>query len=129
MPPKNSKKSKNKWDIVDVMSPTQDLTESQKNPRKHQRAHSPFSAAVLVLGFASTLPSIITVPGVESTSHIVSVVHRVPRQRTVRPTRPSRTNAVLDFAKARSGESLARAFDTYFKPADPEADSDETCFI
>jgi len=130
MPQKKLMNLKSEWDIVDVESLSGDLTERQTNPRRHQHGPSPFSAVVIVLGLASALSTTTIVPFVESASDVVSVVHRVRKPLSIKLTRTSRKVAGVDFARGRSGESLARAFDGYFRPStDSEAEPDESCFL
>ena len=125
---------KNEWDIVDAVSPVEDLTEHQSNPRRVARSPGAFPAAVLVIGSAFSLSANVVVPFTESTSEVISVVHRAPKvlpqNIDLRPTRAG--DSGVDFTRARSGESLARAFDAYFRPPGPteqEAESDDTCFF
>ena len=129
--------SNNQWDIVDVISPAKDVTERQAHPRDHARSFgaSPFStvAFVLSVSFALSLP--VVVPLTESTSEVISAVHRVPKQRS-RPsaagTEEGRELSGIDFVRARSGASLARAFDAFFRPppeSESEIEPDGSCFI
>jgi hypothetical protein len=129
--------SNNQWDIVDVVSPQQDVTERQANPRGHARSSgaSFFSTAALVLSFSFALSVPVVVPLTESTSEVISTVHRAPKQWS-RPsaagTAETRQPSGIDFVRARSGESLARAFDAFFRPP-PESESeiapDGSCFF
>jgi hypothetical protein len=122
------------WDIVNVVSPVEDLTERQRNPRRHARGPSAFSAAVLAIGFALTLPATVVVPLTDSTSDVISVVHRTPKPQPNRESSSLKEEepSSADFARARSGESLARAFDSYFRPpsdSESEIEPDESCFF
>jgi hypothetical protein len=127
--------SNSRWDIVDVVSPAQDVTERQV-PRDHAQRFgaSPFSTAVLVLSVSFALAVPVVVPLNESTSEVISTVHRVPKQRSapVASTEEGREQSGVDFVRARSGESLARAFDAFFGPApesESEIDPDESCYF
>jgi len=129
--------SNSRWDIVDDISEEQVVTERHEHPRDDARSFgaSPFSTAVLVLSvsFAISLP--VVMPLTESTSEVISVVHRAPKKRS-RPsaagTEAGREESAIDFVRARSGESLARAFDAYFRPppeSEAEVEPDESCFF
>ena len=122
------------WDIVDALSPEEDLTERQMNPRRHASGSSVFPAAVLAIGIGFTLPATVAMPLTESTSDVFSIVHRVPKPSLNRDSNFANGEEVsgVDFARARSGESLARAFDAYFRPpsdSEPEIEADESCFF
>lgn len=134
MPQRTSFQVKNEWDIVDAVSPAEDLTEHQNNPRRIARGPAALSAVVLVIGSTFSLSATTVVPFVETTSDVISVVHRVPKPLSVDTTqRPSRADkSDVDFTRARTGESLARAFDAYFRPQsadEQEAESDDSCFF
>ena len=128
--------SANRWDIVDAVSPEEDVTERQTNPRGHSRSFgtSPFSSAVLVVSVAFSVSEEVRVPLTQSASEVISVVHRVAKpsgsrvaNRIEKPSRPG-----IDFDKARSGEALAQAFDAYFRPpneAEEDVVPDESCFF
>jgi hypothetical protein len=131
---KKGKRMKNdSWDIVDVVGPAEDLTERQMNPRGHSRG-SGSSAAVLVVGLAWSLSVTISIPRMGGTSDVISVVHRA-RKRTVERRAESAgqfEESTVDFRRARTGESLARAFDSYFRAPDDsqaEAEPDDSCFF
>ncbi|MGA2769385.1 MAG: hypothetical protein ABSG26_01085 [Bryobacteraceae bacterium] len=121
------------WDIVDVFSLEEDLTERQTNPRQHAKGPSPFSAAVLIIGFAIAPVGTVILPFSNHTSDVILVVHRAPKPPRS-PARPPESVAKpgIDFARARSGESLSLAFDAYFRPpseAEQEVEPDDSCFF
>jgi hypothetical protein len=128
--------SASRWDIVDAVSPEEDVTERQTNPRGHSRSFgtSPFSSAVIMVSVAFSMSAEVCVPLAQSTSEVISVVHRAAKpsgghvvRRIEKPSRPG-----IDFDKARSGEALAQAFDAYFRPpkeTEEEVVPDESCFF
>jgi hypothetical protein len=128
--------SNSRWDIVDVISPKQDVTERQAQPSDHARSFgaSPFSTAALVLSVSFALSVPVVMPLTESTS-VISAVHRAPKQRcspSAAGTEEGREQSGTDFVRARSGESLARAFDAFFRPppeSESEIEPDESCFF
>jgi hypothetical protein len=131
---KRSDRMKNEWDIVDAVSPAEDLTEHQSNPRRIARGPAALSAVMLVIGSAFSLSASTVVPLDETTSDVISVVHRAPKSLSVDTTQvPSRMGkSGVDFTRARTGESLARAFDAYFRPPsadEQEAEPDDSCFF
>jgi hypothetical protein len=125
---------KNEWDIVDAVSPSEDLTEPQSNPRRIARGPAALSVAVLMFGSVFNMSATTVMPLADSASDVISVVYRarkdVLQDKTKRPLR--RPNSGVDFTLARSGDSLARAFNGYFRPPladEQEAEPDNSCFF
>jgi hypothetical protein len=128
--------SANRWDIVDAVSAEEDVTERQTNPRGHSRSFgtSPFSSAVIMVSVAFSMSADVVVPLTQSTSEVISVVHRAAKPSNNRVLRKieKASRPGIDFEKARSGESLAQAFEAYLRPptkAEEEAVPDESCFF
>jgi len=122
-----------RWDITDAISPDEDLTERQRNPKRYSRVSAQFSAAVIVMSCAFAFPETVVVPFSDSTSDVISVVHRALRPDVPRTVaRMSEADLSVDFERARTGESLARAFDAYFRPpleSESEIEPDASCFF
>jgi hypothetical protein len=127
------------WDIVDEFFSGSEPTETTPSGGSNAWARAVLPAvravlpAVMLAGLAtSSQPIQVTELGGISPLH--AVVFRAERQR---PKPLSARQAIqqdegrdIDFKLGRSGEKLARAFDTYLRPStEPDVEPDETCIF